>query len=72
MHFLLLLMLGDIRRLSVLFLLCGIAVYWVDFRGLKDKRQFEREARFSQVVSYTYMAACGVVFLGTWIWGMFL
>lgn len=64
--------LGDIRRVSLIFLLCGIAVYMIDYRGLRNKKQYERETTFSKVTSLTYVGGCIVMFVGSWVLGLFL
>jgi hypothetical protein len=45
----------NIRRIGILFAICGFFAYFVDYRSTKDKQEFKGERAFTKVASSVYL-----------------
>jgi hypothetical protein len=63
MNFIVQLYLSDIRRVIALFIVSGLFAYFVDYRYLKDKKEYAREKKFAKAVSYFYFFGGTLAFL---------
>lgn len=48
-------LMSDVRLIAFTFVLTGIIIYFVDYKSFRSKTANRREARFTKVISHTYV-----------------
>lgn len=65
-------LMSDVRLVTATFLLTGIVVYLVEYREFRSKTANQREARFTKLVSHTYIWGSVGVIIGVQVLGWFV